>query len=231
MQHTNDLKYTSMSGHYLSCYSKDHQSNLEFVVCLSCHGGSMTDKSSKQRAEWITKHAKNDKCKQTHNQHLNTFKKAQQPVHVDDEPLGHYNIQTITTIDMLWNSLKHKHKIGKFINEIEQTCIQHHEDDIQPYIFKAEDGIEQTINSALGYKYRIDKLENKIEKLENDHDQQLIDMRRRIIDLELNVGHLQTAIRQETYKAQNAQSRCDYMERELNRYKEHYPLLPDEDPS
>ncbi len=230
MQHTNGLTYTAVSGHYLSCYSKDHKSNLEFVVCLSCHGGSMTDKSSKQRAEWITKHSKNDKCKQTHTQNFNAFKHAQQTVQVDAEPLVH-TIQTINTIDKVWNNLKHKRKLGKYIAEIEQICSQYHEDDDHPYIFKTEDGVEQTINSALGYKHTIHELEIKIEKLENDHDQQLIDMRRRLIDLELNVRNLQIALRQESYKAQEAQSRCDYMERGLNRYKEHYPLLPEEDPS
>lgn len=67
--------------------------------------------------------------------------------------------------------------------------------------------------------------------METDHDLQLIEMRDRIAELERNVRDLQVTVRQETYKAQNAQARCDHMERGLNRYKERYPPLPDEDPA
>ncbi len=116
------------------------------------------------------------------------------------------------------------------MTETEQSCSRYHEDDDEPYVFKIEDGVEQLILTTMGYKKHITQLEDTLKTMESDHERQMMDMRDRILELERNVRELQVALRQESYKAQNSQARCDYMERELNRYKEKYPTLPDEDP-
>lgn len=231
MYHYSELNVTSMSGHYLSCYGKKRNSNMEFVVCLTCHGGSMIDTSTKKRSEWVTKHAKNDKCRENHRQTFTDMKILMKDTLGQGEPVvSSINTPQINNCDYLWNSLKQKPKLQSYIAEIEQSCRIYHEDDDEPYSFKAEDGMEQMIITTMGYKKHITQLENKIKTMETEHERQLIEMRDRIAELERNVRDLQVAVRQEAYKAQNAQARCDQMERELNRYKERYPPPPDEDP-
>lgn len=233
--HYSELKVTPMSGHYLSCYGKPRNSELEFVVCMSCRGGSMTGTSAKKRSEWVTKHAKNKACKEKHTTTNIELKKL-----IDDTTCQPIVSSSISSIDQktnhthacedLWNTFKQKPNLKSYITEIEQTCTLYHEDDDDPYTFNAEDGIEQLVISAIGYKKHITQMENKIKTMDYDHERQMMDMRERILELERNVRDLQVALRQETYKAQNAQTRCDHMERDLNRYKEKYPLLPEEDP-
>lgn len=229
-QHSHDLKYNSMAGHYVSCYSTVKNKDFEFLVCLTCHGGSMSDKSAKQRAEWITKHAKNDKCKHMHKKTLLAFKQSQQITLDDDNNIQHQDIPHTNSLDNTWDKLKQKSRLNKYITEIEDACNSYHDYDNEPYIFNVEDGMEQLVISAMGYKKHITQLENKIKTMETEHERQLMEMRDRIAELERTVRDLQVAVRQEAYKAQNAQARCDQMERELNRYRERYPPPPDEDP-
>lgn len=218
----------NLHDHCMSAYIKRKEERIHFSVCLTCNKGIVESTCGKNESRWFTMHSKNEVCKQNHKSAINKFKQTYKELSTDKDIYIQPPISQ--PIDTLWSVLKQKPALKSYITEIEQTCIQYHEDDDEPYTFKPEDGIEQLVISAIGYKKHITQLENKIKTMESEHERQMMDMRDRILELERNVRDLQVALRQESYKAQNAQARCDFMERELNRYKERYPALPDEDP-
>lgn len=74
------------------------------MYCLTCHGGSMSENTNKQRAEWITKHLKNENCKE---QHTHAYKMFVQNHHVriNDDTTTHQHPITNQT-----ESVKYKKK-------------------------------------------------------------------------------------------------------------------------
>jgi hypothetical protein len=229
--HYTEVNVTSMSGHYLSCYGK--KNDTSFLVCLTCHGGTLSDSSTKQGLEWITKHSKNTECKKAHSQLYQEFKKnlCESTLSVHQEP-ARTPPQPTNTIDSLWGQFRSDRRMTQYMSKLEEQCdpvsYEDSDDDTTgEYTFTAKDGFEMAIITGMENKKDIEKLKGKVNDLEKEIEAIKIEQYNQNLQYQKMIFDLQTSLKREQRNSEDyKRSLCD-SERELLRYRKHYPSPPE----
>lgn len=235
--HYIDVSITSMSGHYLSCYGKN--SDTSFLVCLTCHGGTFADSSTKQGLEWITKHSKNIECKKSHSQLYQELKKNLSET--SSSPVPTVVIQTpptptptiSTTIDTLWDQFKSDKRMNQYMVKLEEQCdpVSYGDSDDESnveYSFTAMDGFKMAIITGMENKKDIGKMKDQINDLEKEIEAIKIEQYNQNLKYQQMIFDLQTSLKREQRNNEDTKRALSISDSELLRYKRFYPSPPEE---
>lgn len=231
--HYKEICCTSMSGHYLSCYGKN--TDVSFLVCLTCHGGTLSDSSTKQGLEWITKHSKNTECKRSHSQKYQEFKinlteAIPPPLTVDvHAPPSSPNIST--TIESLWEQFKSNKSMYQYMITLEDQCdpVNYDDSDTESKpTFTALKGFEMAILYGMENKKDINRMKATINELEKEIETIKTEQYNQNIKYQQIVFNLQSSLRTEQKNIEEYKRNLSISDKELLRYRKYFPNLPEE---
>lgn len=239
-RHTEEVSVSSMMGHCVSCHDKKKE--ISFYVCLTCHGGTLSDCSTKQGLEWVTKHSKNTECKKAHTQLYQELKKnlsestlpiCQETSHTPS-PIPSTPHQPTNTIESLWEKFKTDRRMTQFMIKLEEQCDPVSYDDSDDdntsveYTFTAKDGFEMAIITGMENKKDIDKLKGKVNELEKEIEAIKIEQYNQNLQYQKMIFDLQTSLKREQRNSEDYKRSLYDSEKELLRYRKHYPSPPEE---
>jgi hypothetical protein len=202
--------HPNVSGHYVCAHSLKGREEKEFLVCLTCKGGTASSPLSVVGDRWSSAHDKRRECKDAHSAAYTKLKdlwkaaresavttSSTAAVPVDEQA----NMETCANV--LWETLKKERKLAGYMLEVEKRLKEDYLFDMEDsdcptaYVFDPATAFLSAMAEAMSLRKEVHTLKKHQTEVEMSHHAELTVHRDEIINLrQYNTGLRETVTEQ-----------------------------------